>query len=171
VRREQIAAGAPARYDGQCRHLTADEVTSRLNRNERPATRLRVPADRAYDVVDLVHGMVAGPPGSFGDFVLQRANGAFTYLFASVCDDIAFNISHVVRGEDHLPNTPRQLAVFDALDVAPPRFAHLPLLRSDSGRKLSKRDPLGTLDELRNERRAGDHGAALSCRAAGPGAS
>ncbi|MBC7645291.1 MAG: glutamate--tRNA ligase, partial [Thermoleophilia bacterium] len=150
VRQAQISAGKPARYDNHCRHMEDGEVTSRLNRNERPAYRLRVPAERDYNVVDLVHGDVAGPAGSFGDFVLQRANGGFTYLFASVCDDIAFAISHVVRGEDHLPNTPRQLAIFDALDVAPPRFAHLPLLRSDSGRKLSKRDPLGTLDELRN---------------------
>ncbi|MCW2928125.1 MAG: gltX 2, partial [Thermoleophilia bacterium] len=94
---------------------------------------------------------VVVPAGSFGDPVLCRADGSAGYLLASVVDDVDLAITHVVRGEDHLTNTARQLLIFEALEAAPPAFAHLPLLRDSDGRKLSKRDPLGTLDELVDE--------------------
>lgn len=150
LREAQRAAGLPPRYDGKCRALDPSDVERRRNLGDRPAIRLRVPAETDYDVVDLVHGPVPGPAGSFGDFVLQRSDGTFTYLFASVCDDVDLAVTHVIRGEDHLANTARQLAIFDALDEQPPAFAHLPLLRGADGRKLAKRDPLGSIGQLRS---------------------
>lgn len=150
VRESQRRAGQPPRYDGACRDLSADEVAERMASGETPAMRLRVPA-RDFTINDMMRGSVAAPVGSFGDFILQRGSGAFMYQFASVIDDIDLQITHVIRGEDHLANTARQLAIFDAMGVAPPAFAHLPLLRSTEGRKLAKRDPLGTLGQLRDQ--------------------
>ncbi len=150
LRERQRAAGKPPRYDGACSELSADDVAHRLAAGAIPAYRLRVP-DRAFDFVDLVHDTVAAPPGSFGDFVIRRASGTFMYQFATVVDDIQMGITHIIRGEDHLANTARQMAVFDALGAAPPVFAHLPLLRNADGRKLAKRDPMGTLGQLRDD--------------------
>lgn len=151
VRSQQRAAGQPPRYDGRCRGLAAAEVERRRDLGEQAVVRLRVPRDQAYGFEDLVRGAVAAPPDSFGDFVLRRSDGSFGYLFASACDDADMDISHVIRGEDHLPNTPRQLAILDALGASPPVFAHLPLLHSPAGGKLAKRDHLGSVDELRRE--------------------
>ena len=150
VREAQRSAGQPPRYDGACRELTAENVTARIEGGARPAMRLRVPT-RDGVIEDLMRGQVAAPAGSFGDFILQRGSGAFMYQFASVIDDIDLGITHVIRGEDHLANTARQLAIFAAMGVEPPAFAHLPLLRSPAGRKLAKRDPLGTLGQLRDQ--------------------
>jgi len=149
LREAQISAGLPPRYDGTCRSLGTQEVARRHNLGERSVVRLRVPEDEAYDTHDMVRGSVAAPSGSFGDFILRRSDGTVGYLFASVCDDLDMQITHVIRGEDHLPNTARQLALLDAFDARPPRFAHLPLLQSPGGGKLAKRDHLGSVDELR----------------------
>lgn len=143
----QREGGEPPRYDGRCRDLDPDEVSRRLNLGEPAVVRMRV-LEVDHDFDDAIRGSVAAPPGSFGDFILRRADGTFGYLFASACDDIDLAITHVIRGEDHLPNTPRQIAVFHAFGAALPAFAHLPLLLGPDGRKLSKRDPLGSVDDL-----------------------
>jgi glutamyl-tRNA synthetase len=152
LRADQQAAGLPPRYDGRCRALTPDEVAAAL-KDEAPHTlRFAVPPDRDVEFDDLVHGHVVIPAGAFGDPVIVRSDASAGYLLASVVDDVAFDITHVIRGEDHLTNTARQVLLHEALEVATlPTFAHLPLLRDADGRKLSKRDPLGTLDELADE--------------------
>lgn len=144
----QRAAGEPPRYDRRCRDLSSDVVDQRIAAGEAHSIRLFVgDSDRSF--TDAVYGDIAVPAGSFGDFVIRRSDGGYAYQFASVVDDLDLDISLVVRGSDHLANTGRQLAVFEALGAtSPPLFAHLPLLASSDGRKLSKRDPLGTLDEL-----------------------
>ena len=146
----QRAAHLPSRYDGHCRALDADDAARRVADGEPAVVRLLV-QDSEWGFDDLVRGGVAAPAGSFGDYILRRSDGAWAYLFASVVDDIDLGITHVLRGEDHLPNTPRQLALFAALEAEPPRFGHLPLIMRDDGRKLSKRDPHGTVDSLREE--------------------
>lgn len=152
LREQQLKAGQPPRYDGRCRSLPADERERSRAAGAPHVVRLQVPVDRDVEFDDLVHGRTVVPAGSFGDPVLTRADGSPGYLLASVVDDIELGITHVIRGEDHLTNTARQLLLFEALDAsAIPAFAHLPLLRDDDGRKLSKRDPLGTLDELVDE--------------------
>jgi glutamyl-tRNA synthetase len=143
----QRALKKPPRYDGRCRDLDLDEARSRAA-SEPHVVRLKVDPGVAFDVDDLVHGLVKGPPGSFDDFILRRSDGGYGYQFASVCDDADYRITHVLRGEDHLPNTPRQLAIFAALEVEAPQFGHLPLLMASHGKKLSKRDPQGTVEEL-----------------------
>lgn len=152
LRSEQIAAGQPPRYDGRCRLLEKSEAAKLVDDGAPHVVRFAVPSGRDVTFSDLVHGQTTVPEGSFGDPILYRSDGSVGYLFASVVDDIDLKISHVIRGEDHLSNTARQILLFEALGADyTPRFAHLPLLRSTAGRKLSKRDPLGTLDELADE--------------------
>ncbi len=136
------ADGRPPRYDGHCRTLDERQTRELVDAGVEPSIRLAV-GDNDYSFVDLVHGPVASAPGSFDDFIIRRPDGTHTYLFASAVDDHELQITHVVRGDDHLPNTPRQLAVWRALQVEPPHFAHLPLIREKGGAKLSKRHSPG----------------------------
>jgi glutamyl-tRNA synthetase len=113
------------------------------------AIRLRVPDDGETIVDDLIHGPVAFPNGSYDDFVIARADGSVLYNFAVAVDDAEMGVTEVVRGDDHLSNTPKQLLVLRALGHEPPRYAHLPLLHGPDGKKLSKRHGAASVQELR----------------------
>ena len=112
--------------------------------------RLRFPDAGEMLVDDIVYGPVRFPNASMDDLVIARADGSPVYNFAVAIDDLDAGITHVVRGEDHLPNTPKQLLVFSALGVEPPRYAHLPLLYGPDGKKLSKRHGAASVQELRD---------------------
>ena len=114
------------------------------------AVRLRVPDDGDTVVDDLIRGAVRFPNATQDDFVIARGDGTPLYNFAVAVDDAEMRITDVVRGDDHLSNTPKQLLVLAALGAAPPRFAHLPLLHGPDGRKLSKRDRAASVQELRD---------------------
>jgi glutamyl-tRNA synthetase len=114
------------------------------------AVRLRVPDDGETIVEDVIHGPVAFPNGSYDDFVIARADGSVLYNFAVAVDDAEMGITEVVRGDDHLSNTPKQLLVLKALGHEPPRYAHLPLLHGPDGKKLSKRHGAASVQELRD---------------------
>jgi glutamyl-tRNA synthetase len=113
------------------------------------AVRLRVPDDGESIVDDVIRGLTRFPNANMDDPVIARADGSPLYNFAVAVDDLDAQITHVVRGEDHLSNTPKQLLVFEALGVTPPRYAHLPLLLGPDGRKLSKRHGAASVQELR----------------------
>ena len=113
------------------------------------AVRLRVPDAGETIVDDVIRGETRFPNASMDDPVIARADGSPLYNFAVAVDDLDAGITHVVRGEDHLSNTPKQLLVFEALGVPPPRYAHLPLLHGPDGRKLSKRHGAASVQELR----------------------
>jgi glutamyl-tRNA synthetase len=113
------------------------------------AIRLRVPDEGETIVEDLIHGPVAFPNASYDDFVIARADGSVLYNFAVAVDDAEMGITEVVRGDDHLSNTPKQLLVLKALGHEPPRYAHLPLLHGPDGKKLSKRHGAASVQELR----------------------
>jgi glutamyl-tRNA synthetase len=114
------------------------------------AIRLRVPDDGETIVDDVIHGPVAFPNGSYDDFVIARADGSVLYNFAVAVDDAEMGVTEVVRGDDHLSNTPKQLLVLRALGHEPPRYAHLPLLHGPDGKKLSKRHGAASVQELRD---------------------
>jgi glutamyl-tRNA synthetase len=114
------------------------------------AVRLRVPDDGETVVEDLVHGPVSFPNRSYDDFVIARGDGSVLYNFAVAVDDAEMGITEVVRGDDHLSNTPKQLLVLAALGFGAPRYAHLPLLHGPDGRKLSKRHGAASVQELRD---------------------
>jgi glutamyl-tRNA synthetase len=113
------------------------------------AVRLRVPDDGDTVVEDVIRGQARFPNASMDDPVIARADGSVLYNFAVAVDDLDAGITDVVRGEDHLSNTPKQLLVFEALGARPPRYAHLPLLLGPDGRKLSKRHGAASVQELR----------------------
>jgi glutamyl-tRNA synthetase len=113
------------------------------------AVRLRVPDDGETVVEDLIRGPVSFPNRSYDDFVIARGDGSVLYNFAVAVDDAEMGITDVVRGDDHLSNTPKQLLVLEALGFGAPRYAHLPLLHGPDGRKLSKRHGAASVQELR----------------------
>ncbi len=114
------------------------------------AVRLRVPADGDTVVDDVIRGATSFPNANLDDPVIARADGSVLYNFAVAIDDLDAQITHVVRGEDHLSNTPKQMLVLKALGATPPRYAHLPLLHGPDGRKLSKRHGAASVQELRD---------------------
>ncbi len=111
--------------------------------------RLRVPDEGETVVHDLIRGPVSFPNRSYDDFVIARGDGSVLYNFAVAVDDAEMGITEVVRGDDHLSNTPKQLLVLAALGHEPPRYAHLPLLHGPDGKKLSKRHGAASVQELR----------------------
>jgi glutamyl-tRNA synthetase len=114
------------------------------------AVRLRVPDDGTTSVEDLIRGEVAFENRLQDDFVIARSDGSVLYNFAVAVDDLEMGITDVVRGDDHLSNTPKQLLVMQALGAEPPRYAHLPLLHGPDGKKLSKRHGAASVQELRD---------------------
>ncbi|HET6351164.1 MAG TPA: glutamate--tRNA ligase [Coriobacteriia bacterium] len=127
-------------YDRTCRALTAEDAAARVEAGEPHVWRLAVPLDHGPVVVDdAVRGLTEFPIEAMDDFVLARTDGTPTYNFATVIDDADMEISHVIRGDDHLANTPRQILVFEALGHTVPRFAHLSMIWGPDGKKLSKR--------------------------------
>src|SRR5262250_3880897 len=120
-RQAALAAGRPPHYDGRCRHLTEDERAARRAEGRPESVRFAV-EPRDWDLHDLVRGDVRFPAGVIGDFVILRSNGLPTYNFAAVVDDAGMRISHVIRAEEHLANTPRQLMLYAGLGETPPAF-------------------------------------------------
>ncbi len=131
-------AGRPPQYDGTCRDLSEAERQARRAARLPESARFRVPAG-AVVVDDLIRGAVEFPGEAVGDFVILRSNGLPTYNFACVVDDLEMRITHVIRGEEHLSNTNRQLLLYRALGAEPPRFAHISLILNPDRTKMSKR--------------------------------
>ena len=123
-----------------CRDLSPDERAARRKKIAVPAVRMRVDKAAPIVVEDIVRGSVTFPAGSLEDFVIVKSGGGPLYNFAAAVDDRAMAISHVIRGEEHLANTPKQLLVYQAMGWRPPLFAHLPIILNEQRAKLSKRD-------------------------------
>ena len=138
-RRAQLSAGQPPRYAGTCRELPADERERRRVQG-RPATlRFRVPAGERVTFVDIVHGTQSFLSDDIGDFVVRRADGSAAFFFSNAVDDAHMGVTHVLRGEDHLTNTPRQLLILAALGLQAPAYGHVALIVGADGTPLSKR--------------------------------
>ena len=144
------AEGRAPGYDGHCRNLTPEQVSTYEAEGRRPVLRFRMP-DRPITFEDLVRGSITFQPENVPDYVLVRANGHPLYTLVNPVDDALMEISHVLRGEDLLSSTPRQLALYEALaDIgvgtgATPSFGHLPYVMGQGNKKLSKRDPESSL--------------------------
>jgi glutamyl-tRNA synthetase len=139
VRRAEAAARKDAfKYDRRCDRLPRDEVDRRAAAGEPFVLRFRVP-DGETDWMDMVHGRIAFPNKDIEDFVILRSDGTPIYNHAVVSDDIAMGVTIVMRGDDHISNTPKQVLLYQALGVALPQFAHLPMIHGTDGKKLSKR--------------------------------
>lgn len=138
--RQKEAGIAAPMYSGKCRNLSAEEVAAKEAAGEAYTIRMRVPADVTYTIEDMVRGTVTFESKDVGDWVLVKANGIPTYNYAVVLDDHFMKISHVLRGEEHLSNTPKQIMVFHALGMEAPKYGHMTLIINESRKKLSKRD-------------------------------
>ena len=150
-RQGALASGRPARYAGTCRRLTREQAEARVAAGERPAIRFRIPEDRDVVFTDLVRGDVRFQTDVIGDPVIVRADGHPAYNFAVVVDDALMEVTHVMRGEDHISNTPRQILLYEALGFAPPAFAHLALVMGPDHSPLSKRHGATSVAEFRSK--------------------
>jgi glutamyl-tRNA synthetase, bacterial family len=139
-REELISRGQPPRYMGKCRNLTAEERAEKEALGLKPVVRFRVPEGEQIYIKDLVRGDIVFESDGIGDYVIVKSDGIPTYNFAVVVDDTTMKISHVVRGEEHLSNTPRQVLIYQALGLPAPQFAHISLILNTDGKKMSKRD-------------------------------
>jgi glutamyl-tRNA synthetase len=146
--REDVALRAPGTqargYDGFCRDRN-------LSRGEKTALRFRTPDEGETVVVDLVRGRPTYSNATIEDFVIARADGSAVFLLANVVDDITMRISHVIRAEEHLPNTPKQQLLWEALGHTPPVWAHVPVVVNEKRQKLSKRRDKVALEAYRDE--------------------
>ena len=138
-RKAQLAAGRPPRYAGTCRELAPRRAGARARRAYLPTTRFRVPTGRRVEFDDMVHGPQSFATDDIGDFILRRADGSAAFFFSNAIDDAEMGITHVLRGEDHLTNTPRQLLVLEALGLRAPPYGHLSAAVGADGSPLSKR--------------------------------
>ena len=148
-RRQQVAAGQAPRYDGRCARLQPQEASRRLEQGEPAALRFRVPTATTVTFDDLIRGPQRFETAGIGDFVVRRTDGTPAFFFSNAVDDAEMGITHVLRGEDHLSNTPRQILLLEALQLAIPRYGHLPLIIGADGAPLSKRNGSQSLAQLR----------------------
>jgi glutamyl-tRNA synthetase len=145
MRAEQTARGEKPRYDGRCRNR------ARAPEGVPAAVRFRQPTEGQVVVEDLVHGAVVFENSELDDLVIMRSDGTPTYHFGVVVDDADMRITHVIRGDDHLNNTPRHINLFRALDLPAPRYAHIPMIAGPDGAKLSKRHGAVNVLEYREQ--------------------
>jgi len=138
-RRTQLASGKPPRYAGTCRDLPPDQQERKRAAGIAPTTRFRVPSGRRIEFDDFVHGAQSFLSDDIGDFVVRRADGSSAFFFSNAIDDASMGVTHVLRGEDHLTNTPRQLMILEALGLPAARYGHVSLLVGKDGAPLSKR--------------------------------
>ncbi|MDY0382456.1 MAG: glutamate--tRNA ligase [Atribacterota bacterium] len=137
-RKKQFADGKPAIYDRKCLNLSEAEKRQLEKEGKKPAIRLKMP-DRKIVVHDLIKGRMEFDSKLLSDFVIEKSDGIPTYNFAVVIDDILMDISLVMRGDDHISNTPKQIVIYQALDIAIPEFAHIPMIMGPDNTRLSKR--------------------------------
>jgi glutamyl-tRNA synthetase len=138
IRDEAMQQRESPRYDGRCRNLPRDEVERRLAHKIPHVVRIRMPEGETR-FFDLIRGAITFDNSELDDFVLIKSDGKPTYNFAAVIDDARMQISHVIRGDDHLSNTPKQVVIYRALDHKVPKFAHLPMILGSDRTRLSKR--------------------------------
>jgi glutamyl-tRNA synthetase len=148
-RKAQLSAGRPPRYAGTCRELSPELRVRKSAQGISPTTRFRVPTGRRVEFQDMVHGAQSFATDDIGDFILRRADGSAAFFFSNAIDDAEMGITHVLRGEDHLTNTPRQLLVLEALNLRAPTYGHLSLLVGADGAPLSKRHGATSVREFR----------------------
>src|SRR5436309_4022149 len=149
-RQTALAEGRPAHYAGTCRRLTREQADERIAAGERPAIRFKVPDNRDVTFEDAVRGEVRFQTDVIGDPVIVRADGHPAYNFAVVVDDALMEVTEVMRGEDHISNTPRQVLLNEALGFTPPEFAHLSLVMGPDHSPLSKRHGATSVAEFRS---------------------
>ncbi|WHE07873.1 glutamate--tRNA ligase [Thermoanaerobacterium thermosaccharolyticum] len=150
MRNEAQKAGKPPMYTGKCRNLSADEVKKYMDEGKKYVIRLKVPKEGKTIVHDIIRGDVEFDNSTFDDFIIMKSDNMPTYNFATVIDDYDLKISHIIRGEEHLSNTPKQILIYDALGFEKPSFAHVSMILAPDRSKLSKRHGATSVQEFRD---------------------
>ncbi len=150
-RKEQMKQGLATRYDGRCAHLTEEEKAQFRAEGRKPVVRFRAEQEGATDVLDMIRGSVRFENTQIDDFVIYKSDGMPTYNFAVVIDDALMGITHVIRGEDHLSNTPKQIQIYEALGFSVPKFAHIPMILGPDKSLLSKRHGATSVMQFHDE--------------------
>lgn len=151
ARKIQLSRGQAPRYSGTCLKLSSEEIAKRLNAGQKPAWRFAIPNNIKIEFTDIVKGPQEFQSKDIGDFIVRRADGTAPFLFCNAIDDAMMKVSHVLRGEDHLTNTPRQLLILQTLNLHTPRYGHLSLIVGDDGAPLSKRHGSFSVNQLRDK--------------------
>lgn len=149
VRKRQLAAGQPPRYAGTCARLTLEEVGNKRAAGLKSALRFRVPPLAIVEFEDLVRGPQCFTTSDIGDFIIRRTDGSPAFFFSNALDDALMGVTHVLRGEDHLTNTPRQILLLQSLRLPVPRYGHIAMIVGSDGAPLSKRHGSRSILELR----------------------
>ena len=147
----QQKAGKPPRYSGTCRTLTESQVREKLSQDSKPTLRFCIPKNQRIQFNDMVRGELQFDPNDLGDFVIRRADGTSPFMYGNAIDDALMGVTHVLRGEDHVTNTPRQIAILQALDLPVPRYGHIALIIGEDSSPLSKRHGSRSLQTLHEE--------------------
>jgi len=151
LKASQYAAGKMSKYDNRCRNLSSAEIEKNLNEGKQFVIRFKVEGGREITFNDLIRGEINFKSDVIGDFIIIKSDGTPSYNFAVVVDDGDMKITHVLRGEDHLTNTARQILLFESLGFKLPFFAHLSMILGEDGTKLSKRHGATTISQFRNK--------------------
>lgn len=147
----QQKSGKPPRYSGACQRLTEADIQSKIAMGLVPTLRFRLPENETITFVDMVRGEQRFDSNDLGDFVIRRADGTAPFMYGNAIDDALMGVTHVLRGEDHLTNTPRQIAILQALGLPVPSYGHIALIVGADGSPLSKRHGSRSLRLLREE--------------------
>ena len=150
-REKQRELKQPFRYARTCRDIPVEEAKKRVASGEKYSVRIKIPLEGSITVHDLIHGDVEFNMNQFDDFVIMKSNGIPTYNFAVVIDDHFMDITHVLRAEEHLSNTPKQILVYEALGYKVPQFGHMPMILAPDRSKLSKRHGATSVEEFRDQ--------------------
>lgn len=150
-RKAQIATGKAPRYSGKCRHLTPKERERLFAERGTPSLRFAMKRDEKIEFVDGIQGTKQFMSNDIGDFVIQKSDGGASFMFCNAIDDSLMGVTHVIRGEDHLTNTPRQLMILKVLGLRTPTYAHMALIVGMDGKPLSKRNGSQSMQELREQ--------------------
>lgn len=150
-RKLQAQAGQPPRYSGKCSHLKPDEQAAKRAQGLEHTIRFRMPRGVAIEFDDLVRGAQRFAADDIGDFIVRRSDGSYAFFYVNALDDALMGVTHVLRGEDHLTNTPRQLALLEAFGLPAPAYGHISLIVDGRGAPLSKRTGSKSVEELREQ--------------------
>ena len=149
IRRNQMAAGEPPRYTGIWANASKEEIEEELEKGNKPVYRFRLPKDKTIIFKDLVKGEQSFHTSDLDDFIVRKKDLSPTFMFANAIDDSLMGVNVVLRGDDHLSNTPRQIALLKALNLEIPEFIHVALFTGDDGAPLSKRNGSLSVKELK----------------------
>ena len=150
-REEQKKKKLPFRYSGRCRNLSKEKIEEYLAQGKPYVIRIKIPHEGSTEIDDLIRGRVVFQNDQLDDYIIMKSNGMPTYNFACVVDDHAMKMSHVIRAEEHLSNTPKQYWIYKALGYELPQFAHLPMILAPDRSKLSKRHGATSVEEFREK--------------------